>query len=378
MINVEIIDSNSPRITKKQYQYTEFDEATSKMVDGQYVVFVLEKKGKKLYKGRFDRFDSESAHLDIVSKVGKLIDDGLVNKKQGKRLMSELDKEFQELIADENDFESIDEQDSSPIHQVEDQLSKGKSLKQHDEAPRTTKKRRLVLSKNLKSYLLFMIVLLVIGLSFSFLRTISFSDSQETTESSVMSLKNLLQKKDYFQAAELYPNDIKAIEGEIVKNQDFGELKNFNTKYPTDVGSFDLAFYEERWKDVVNTEISLLDNDRKVMLALAFLKLDQIDEAVLLNESLKSEILEKEIKNKQFQKAIVFLQQGKTKEAEAIQSVLNDDDLAVLIDTNKEYDKLIKLNKDKKNEDEVEKWKKRQEKIGEEFLNEREGNKDRL
>ena len=97
------------------------------------------------------------------------------------------------------------------------------------------------------------------------------------------------------------------------------------------------------------------------MMAIAFIQLDQLEEAKLISESLEDEQLAMQL-------AVGYLRQKNVDEAKKIQDKLNDDQLAEMIDTTKIYVQMISYYSKEKDTKNQELWERKLEKIGNEFL----------
>ncbi|MFD1902545.1 hypothetical protein GQR36_27175 [Enterococcus termitis] len=56
---------------------------------------------------------------------------------------------------------------------------------------------------------------------------------------------DLLDKGNFIEACNEYPDKKKEIVSYLTEENLFSELKDFQKEYPTDVGAFELAFYEK-------------------------------------------------------------------------------------------------------------------------------------
>ncbi|OTE88438.1 hypothetical protein B1K96_35760, partial [Escherichia coli] len=95
----------------------------------------------------------------------------------------------------------------------------------------------------------------------------------------------------------------------------------FQEAYPTEIGKFEVAFNQKDWQTVIEADISTLNNARKMMMAIAFIQLGQLEEAKLISESLEDTRLFMQL-------AVGYLRQKNVEEAKKIQDKLNDDQLA--------------------------------------------------
>ncbi|MGX6962251.1 hypothetical protein [Vagococcus xieshaowenii] len=165
-----------------------------------------------------------------------------------------------------------------------------------------------------------------------------------------------------------YPNRTEEIVTFYVEKGQFDDLSVFNTLFPTPDGTFDLAFYHKEWEQVVQTPVNTLNEDRKIMLAHAYIQLGRLDEATVLNEQLQSEKLALEMDKKRLTDIVEALHQSDLKKAKQLGEQLTTtsckeayqvyyDDATLII-------KMIDLYKNKKDSDNMALWQRKLEKIG--------------
>lgn len=120
-----------------------------------------------------------------------------------------------------------------------------------------------------------------------------FIQSQQVERKEVTpSLTKLLEENKYLQSAKLYPHNLNKIESDIfqtiidgqTKEVDIQTLKSFQKKYPTIVGTFDIAFLEGDYKLMVQTYMENKDRLQKDemrmnLVGYAYLKIDNLDKA---------------------------------------------------------------------------------------------------
>ena len=117
------------------------------------------------------------------------------------------------------------------------------------------------------------------------------------------SLDSLLNQEKFLEAAKEYPKNLDQIEDELFERStvsDFEELKTFNKKYPTEQGAFDSAYLNKDFEQVVRLKDVAKTENRKSMLAFAYLKVGNIPEAKKINLVLKSKGLDKMIASTEY------------------------------------------------------------------------------
>lgn len=115
--------------------------------------------------------------------------------------------------------------------------------------------------------------------------------------------------------AEKYPNQAEKIVQYYVEKKEFSSLIQFNRAYPTPSGTFEVSFYQKDWEKVIQTEDVALSDTRKIMLAHAYINLGQLEEASVLNQSIKSDTLSEAIDIAYIEKGVALLHQRKMNEA---------------------------------------------------------------
>lgn len=108
------------------------------------------------------------------------------------------------------------------------------------------------------------------------------SDKEENNlskEEKVIYTNLLLDEKEYRKAVNLNDKNVDVIEEILLNKGNIEELKDFNTEYPSNNGNFDIAFYENRFKDAVKITGVDINSDREKMIAYSYFKLFNVKEA---------------------------------------------------------------------------------------------------
>lgn len=198
--------------------------------------------------------------------------------------------------------------------------------------------------------------------------------STETTESTTSQepvedqVTKALETKDPVKVGEEFPKQLALIAGLLSQNQRFDDLATFNEKFPTPEGTFDLAFHNEDWKQVITLNDPQLTSERQAMLVYAYVQLGQMEEAEILNKTLKSDKLTEEIQRGWKVAAIKAIQKADFKKAENIQKKINDSDVKELIETGKACQEMIELYSKKKDNENKKIWQDRLAGLGKEFI----------
>ncbi|MFD1902546.1 hypothetical protein GQR36_27180 [Enterococcus termitis] len=67
------------------------------MKENQFVVFLLSKNSKDIYKGKFIKIDQLSVHEDISSKIHDRMTNNQIKKRTGQRLLDQLDRSLEKV-----------------------------------------------------------------------------------------------------------------------------------------------------------------------------------------------------------------------------------------------------------------------------------------
>lgn len=184
----------------------------------------------------------------------------------------------------------------------------------------------------------------------------------------ITSWEEYVQDGKYIEADEEYPEKIVELVDFLTDKEEFTVLEEVNSKHPSDAGNFELAFYHKQWEKVVETEGIPLTNEKKIMLAYAYIQLGNLDEAEIINKAIQSDFLDTEIHQSYKSKAIYLLQEGDIAGSEKIQTKINDEDVADLIVTAKTCEEMIDFYSKEKDSENKLIWEKRLNTLGEEFL----------
>ncbi|MBO1098065.1 hypothetical protein FQS90_16275 [Enterococcus casseliflavus] len=214
-------------------------------------------------------------------------------------------------------------------------------------------------------------VILVTGLSytgFQVYQGLQVTEAVEDPLSTRDQLESRLKEDSPEALADEYPEEIGTIATLLAEEKRFDELKSFNQEWPTPEGSFDLAFHQEDWETVISLDETSLTEERKVMLAYSFIQLDRLEEAEILNRTLKSEKLSVLITEQWMVRGIKYIQSANFQAAKDIQKELSDPYLEELIETGEACQEMIDFYKEQKDDRNKELWEKHLKNLGEEYL----------
>lgn len=145
----------------------------------------------------------------------------------------------------------------------------------------------------------------------------------------------LIAKQAYLKAAKVYPKKRADIETKLSAAGRIKPLEQFVKAYPSADGKFDLAFQRRQYGQVVSLSTKAkMTPLRKTMLAVAYVKTGQLDQAAVLNADLKSNKLSLAI-------ALGYVHAARFDEATAINQTLANKTLEQAIDTGSIYQQAI-------------------------------------
>ncbi|EME8112436.1 hypothetical protein MZM67_002426 [Enterococcus faecium] len=140
-------------------------------------------------------------------------------------------------------------------------------------------------------------------------------------------LSSLTPKK----IGEKYPEKLNEIETYYLEKKDFDSLQELNKYHPTKNNTFDLAFHQKDWERTIEADVDDLTKERQVMLAHAFIQLNQLEEAELLNSRLNSELLIEELDQAYVKKGLSFLKQRKVADAVKLTDAIQHEDIEKIL-----------------------------------------------
>lgn len=145
----------------------------------------------------------------------------------------------------------------------------------------------------------------------------------------------LIANKEYLAAAKAFPKKRAVIETKLASSGSEKTLQKFVAAYPSDEGKFDLAFKQTKYSQVVDLSTQAkMTTLRKTMLAIAYVKTNQLDQAAVLNADLNSDKLSLAI-------ALGYVHAARFDEATALNKTLNNKPLEKVIETGRIYQQAI-------------------------------------
>lgn len=156
----------------------------------------------------------------------------------------------------------------------------------------------------------------------------------------------------------------------IEERKEFIWLKEINDQYPTKDAQFDLAFFENDWHVVINIQPENLTDKRQVMLAFAYLELNQFAEAEILNKRLVSDELQAKLDQSYFEQGLTLLKEQKISETKKNLEMIQAEELRGLLQVYIEHASImidfIELYQQNEDQENQLLWEQRLKKLGEE------------
>lgn len=147
----------------------------------------------------------------------------------------------------------------------------------------------------------------------------------------VPSYQTLIQNASYVQAAKLYPSKHRDIEATLVKDGDEKALAEFEKKYPSSNGRFDLAYMQKKFSTVISvSQDADLTAVRKVKLAISYIYQNQPENALTINSEIKSQQLQQLI-------FLALIHEGKLDQAATLAKSMNNKDADKVLEVGKTY-----------------------------------------
>lgn len=350
-VEVEILTTNisvfehQPPMTL--YPYEEFLEITEAMREGEYIKFqLLIIEGDPIYQGTYHKKKHLQTFEDDLKEKLEL----LVKKKSITELKKE---EIWQLIHGESVSVATSLSPTNKSHSKVKKRNKRKvslpKLKKID-----LEKTRPMLKR---IGLVFLFFIFLIGVGIGVKKVFFDGNNQIRVSDQKLTKETPITWDNYLEIAEKLPSRQEEIADFLAQNQDFEKLEAFERNYPTEIGAFELAFNQQDWEKVVKADVFRLTDERKMMLAIAFLELGNKKEAELINNKIQSKILAKKI-------AIAYLQDQEIDKAKDIQKQLKDKDLEEWIDTASIYQEMVDFYKSEKDTANQEIWERKFKNIG--------------
>ncbi|WP_086325192.1 hypothetical protein [Enterococcus faecium] len=344
--NISVFE-NQPPMTL--FSYEEFLEITEAMKAGEYIKFqLLIVEGEPIYQGTYHKKKHlQTFEEDLEEKLELLVK----NKSITELKKDEIWQSIHEEPISEADNSNLKSNSSSKVIKREYpkiSFSKLKKVEFHSEKMRPMLKR---------IGLIFLLLFLGVGLGLKKTFINTDKNNQTIVSGDHFNKETEITLDNYLEIAEKVPSRQEEIADFLAQNHAFKKLEEYEEKYPTEIGAFELAFNHQEWAKVVKADVSRLTDERKMMLAIAFLELGNKKEAELINKKIQSKTLSKKI-------AIAYLQDQDINAAKEIQNQLKDKNLEELIDTASIYKEMVDYYKSEKDTTNQEIWERKFKNLG--------------
>lgn len=165
------------------------------------------------------------------------------------------------------------------------------------------------------------------------------------------SYETLVKEESYEQAFEKYPKKEQELVTMLYQKEDERHLKQMATKHDSPLAAFYTYFLNANWEEVVKIEGITQNATVQTMRGYAYLQLNRLEEAELINQEIHSQTLTEQIDRYKKEKAYDALQNQDLKQAEAVNNEIKDKQLTEDIQVAKSMMNLIdKYEQDEKND----------------------------
>ena len=346
--NISVFE-NQPPMTL--FSYDEFLEITEAMKAGEYIKFqLLIVEGEPIYQGTYHKKKHlQTFEEDLEEKLELLVKNKSITELKKDEIWQAI---HDEPISEANNSNFKSNSSSKVIKRKYPKISfpKLKKVEFHLEKMRPMLKR---------IGLIFLFFFLVLGIGIGVKKTFFNTDKSNQTivSGDHFNKETEITLDNYLEIAEKVPSRQEEIADFLAQNHAFKKLEEYEEKYPTEIGAFELAFNHQEWEKVVKADVSHLTDERKMMLAIAFLELGNKKEAELINKQIQSKTLSKKM-------AIAYLQDQDINAAKEIQKQLRDKNLEELIDTAAIYKEMVDYYKAEKDTTNQEIWERKFKNLG--------------
>lgn len=236
----------------------------------------------------------EETQLDLFQALEDLETENrrvLLANTQGQCRIRIYDRKGEMMIEKVLQFPLTEEIEEILSQHLEQEIANTKEKSQLPHSSNTLKKNQLlqidwkkIIKRLLLSGVIVFVVIQGVGL---FVEQRTNNEQATTEENQKSSWQSLVEAGAYEEAAEAYPALYQQLLDHLVEQQEFSWVEKLNEQRPTGDSTFDLAFYQKDWETVIVTHVEQLTEQRQVKLAIAYLELEQVQEAIVLNRHLK-------------------------------------------------------------------------------------------
>lgn len=160
----------------------------------------------------------------------------------------------------------------------------------------------------------------------------------------------MVDKKEYIVALKEYPQKEEVLVKQLYQEKNKKELSKLSKEGKSTLAFFYLLFLEHQWKKITEMTDLPVDEETQGMLGFAYLKQGKIEEAELINQEIKSTVLDEQIQLAKKEEAYQAIHEKEVKKAEQINQEIHDEELTEDLSVAKSIVNLLeKYQKDKEN-----------------------------
>lgn len=320
LIEVKIEESNAVRIRKERYLYREFEELSEELRPENSVTYLLIQNKKVLYQGKYQCVSGLSFHESIHYSIEQMIRSGTLKQRKGKKLLELLDQEL---------FSGGTQSSSASVSFT----------------PSYEKKKKYFSFPHVFTVSFFQKHWKKIGVGgsifFLLFMGILWVSTQKIKTNAIDSYQTLMEKKEYTVALKEYPQKEEVLVKQLYKEKNKEELSKLSKEGKSHLAFFYLLFLEQQWEKITELQDIPLNEETQGMLAFAYLQQGKIEEAELINQEIKSDILKEQIDLVKKEEAYQAIHEKDLKKAEQINQEIHDETLPEDISVAKSIVKLL-------------------------------------
>lgn len=160
----------------------------------------------------------------------------------------------------------------------------------------------------------------------------------------------MVDKKEYIVALKEYPQKEEVLVKQLYQEKNKEELSKLSKEGKSNLAFFYLLFLEHQWKKITEMTDLPVNEETQGMLGFAYLKQGKIEEAELINQEIKSKVLDEQIQFAKKEEAYQAIHEKDVKKAEQINQEIHDEELTEDLSVAKSIVNLLeKYQKDKEN-----------------------------
>lgn len=175
-----------------------------------------------------------------------------------------------------------------------------------------------------------------------------WSSTQKIKTNQIDSYQTLVDKKEYTVVLKEYPQKEEVLVKQLYQEKNKEELSKLSKEGKSNLAFFYLLFLEHQWKKITEMTDLPVNEETQGMLGFAYLKQGKIEEAELINQEIKSKVLDEQIQLAKKEEAYQAIHEKDVKKAEQINQEIHDEELTEDLSVAKSIVNLLeKYKKDK-------------------------------